>query len=174
MRAYVIAHKTEFLPDGYVEDAAAVANKQALLAETVPATPSAVSPTADTTMKRLDAEKRGLQWALDTATSALKLTKDSFMGLVDIVGDVIAGGSIPSPWIILLVALVVSNVWTLVSLREARKRDDLTRRRPHDSGGGGRVVAEREKIANEALQVRFLHLYLFRDRLHVTSTAGVH
>ncbi|KDQ10373.1 hypothetical protein BOTBODRAFT_494893 [Botryobasidium botryosum FD-172 SS1] len=148
MRAYVLAHRTEFFPDGEDEETAAtVENATSPTAEdTSFQSPSAGggarTPADDKRARLKETEQRGLQWALDTATGTARVAHNSFWGAIDLLGDLFesvvstgagAGSSTPgvgavlgmlsSVWAWVVIVLVVSNVWMVVSLRGANKRE---------------------------------------------------
>lgn len=134
MRNYIAAHRTEFVPD----DADADDANAAL---------DAVGDTtisADTTANQTKAERaratelRGLQWLLDTFTGASNVAKDSFWGAMDLIGDLVADLPGTTALGVVVAVLVISNVWTMVSLREARAREKLDMKRAAIVGSGGR------------------------------------
>lgn len=117
-------------------------------------------------------ERRGMQWALDTFTSAMKLTSQSFWGLIDIIQDVWeAAPDMPDSgewtvgriWWIIVLGLAIMNIWTWMSLSQSRAREDLTKKRLAAGAGYGYggVLApghtdvsagEREILANVATE----------------------
>ncbi|KAG8896134.1 hypothetical protein FRB99_009056 [Tulasnella sp. 403] len=152
MRQYISEHPTEFLPEG--SDAAEASTT---LAETLEGSAEAqagvTSPTTDKAPdltandRRHLTERRSLQWALDTFSGAAKLTSDSFWGLVDILSDVwqnapdmpdMPGGSSignSGIWWGVVAFLLLMNMWTWLSLRQARAREALTRKRMNGMPG---------------------------------------
>ncbi|KAG9088124.1 hypothetical protein FRC06_002226 [Ceratobasidium sp. 370] len=150
MRNYIAAHRTEFVPedaaDGAAEDALAVGDT----------TISPESNTVDAAQLKAEraraAELRGLQWLLDTFTGASNVAKDSFWGAMDLIGDLIA--DLPGTTLlgVVVAVLVISNIWTMFSLREARTRAKLDQKRAalmDERGGVGVGGAD----ANEAVKV---------------------
>lgn len=157
MRAYINEHRTEFVPDG--EEEGAVQSIEAV-AET-PSSPMSLhhprSPEDEKLERLKDTERRGLQWALDPLTGAGNVARQSFWGAIDLLGDLAESAPAGNIWLWLVLLLVVSNVWTLVSLRQANKREDMTRRRGPVGRGygsvGGRGTEEMEReIAAEAVR----------------------
>lgn len=156
MRKYITEHRTEFVPDGEGEPAveetiAEIANQGA------PSTNGQALLPEDKTMERLkDTERRGLQWALDTITGVSKVARESFWGAIDVLGDLAESAPAGNVWLWLVLFLLVSNMWTLLSLRQANKREDMTRRRAATGrgyGSVGRGAEEREsEIAAEAVR----------------------
>ncbi|KDQ15693.1 hypothetical protein BOTBODRAFT_108193 [Botryobasidium botryosum FD-172 SS1] len=149
MRAYIAEHRTEFVPEGE-DDLAALAADEIIGADAVPSTPHAPRSPEEEQLERLkDTELRGLQWALDTITGASKVARESFWGAVDVLGDLAESAPAGNMWLWLVLFLLVSNIWTLASLRQANKREDMTRRRAGIGNGYGSVgaggVEERER-----------------------------
>ncbi|CUA67423.1 putative membrane protein C20F10,07 [Schizosaccharomyces pombe 972h-] [Rhizoctonia solani] len=119
MRAYIAAHRTEFVPDDVAEDSEAMAAADVTIsAETNTATQTKADRARET-------ELRGLQWLLDTFTGAADVAKNSFWGAVDLIGDLTA--DLPGTTLlgIIVAILVISNIWTYFSLREAKSRARL-------------------------------------------------
>ncbi|KAG8719066.1 hypothetical protein FRC09_011652 [Ceratobasidium sp. 395] len=155
MRSYIAAHRTEFVPedaaDGTADDALAVGD-------------TTISPETNTTtdaQSKADraraTELRGLQWLLDTFTGASNVAKDSFWGAVDLIGDLMA--DLPGTTLlgVVVAILVISNVWTILSLREARARARLDEKRAAvmmgERGGNGGGVSVGGVDASEAVKV---------------------
>ncbi|KAG8870950.1 hypothetical protein FRB97_009220 [Tulasnella sp. 331] len=142
MRAYINVHRTEFLPEG-IDAAEAETVAAEAEASAIEATAGADVPGVDNDgSRRVEVERRGLQWALDTFESAAKLTAQSFWGLVDILGDLweMGGGSAGNGkvwWGVLIFGLVLMNFWTWSSLSQARAREKLTRETFAKMGGTG-------------------------------------
>ncbi|CAE6507027.1 unnamed protein product [Rhizoctonia solani] len=136
MRAYIAAHRTEFVPDDVIEDTEALA-----------AADTTISPENNTQTKAdraRETELRGLQWLLDTFTGATDVAKNSFWGAVDLIGDVTA--DLPGTTLLgaIVAILVISNIWTFFSLREARARAKLDLKRVERGG---------DTTATEAMRV---------------------
>ncbi|KAJ1302639.1 hypothetical protein OPQ81_002956 [Rhizoctonia solani] len=137
MRSYIAAHRTEFVPDDVTEDA-----------EVLAAADTTISPETNATQTKADrareTELRGLQWLLDTFTGAADVAKNSFWGAVDLIGDVTA--DLPGTTLlgILVAVLLISNIWTFFSLRDARARVHLDLKRAKSSG---------DAMATEAMRV---------------------
>jgi len=169
MRQYILSHPTEFIPAG----SDAVQTADALESASDAQLTSALSPTGDKpieftpTDRRKVAEQRSLQWALDTFTSAISLTSQSFWGLIDILGDLWEGApdmpDMPDSstfsngriWWVVVVFLLGLNIWTWSSLHQSRTREELTRRRM--SGTIAATVAaadgaDKDKLANVATE----------------------
>ncbi|KAG8943071.1 hypothetical protein FRC04_003217 [Tulasnella sp. 424] len=163
IRKYISEHPTEFIPEGAPADAAATVVSEAEAPPT--------SPTGETTPEAAGAvdsrritERRTIQWALDTFTSAMKLTSQSFWGLVDILQDLLESApDMPSSgggnwvWWAVVAFLLVMNLWTWSSLSQSRAREELTQKR---FGGVSPVgsplvdpVQGAERVAAEAVRV---------------------
>ncbi|KAG8911797.1 hypothetical protein FRC00_005810, partial [Tulasnella sp. 408] len=162
MRKYISEHPTEFIPEGALADAVATAVVEP---EATPASPTGETTEAPTPVdSRRVAERRTIQWALDTFTSAMKLTSQSFWGLVDILQDLLESApDMPSSgggsgfWWAAVVLLLAMNLWTWSSLSQSRAREELTRKR---FGGVSPVVNPAvepmqgaERVAAEAVRV---------------------
>ncbi|KAG8716061.1 hypothetical protein FRC11_010254 [Ceratobasidium sp. 423] len=123
MRSYITAHRTEFVPDDVVEDT------EALAAADTTISPENNTSTQTKADRARETELRGLQWLLDTFTGATGVAKNSFWGAVDLIGDITA--DLPGTTLlgVIVAILVISNIWTFFSLREARARvkSDLKR-----------------------------------------------
>ncbi|KAG8678845.1 hypothetical protein FRC08_017438 [Ceratobasidium sp. 394] len=151
MRNYIAAHRTEFVPDdaadGAAEDALAVGDT----------TISPENNTVDAAQAKAErvraTELRGLQWLLDTFTGASNVARDSFWGAVDLIGDLIA--DLPGTTLlgVVVAILVISNIWTMFSLREARARAKLdeTRAALMDERGGVGVGGTDASVAVKVL-----------------------
>lgn len=136
MRSYIAAHRTEFVPDDADADDASAA-LDAVGDTTISADTAA--NTSQTKAERARAtELRGLQWILDTFTGASNVAKDSFWGAMDLIGDLVADLPGTTALGVVVAVLVISNVWTMVSLREARAREKLDIKRGAIVGSGGR------------------------------------
>ncbi|KAG8896530.1 hypothetical protein FRC00_005805, partial [Tulasnella sp. 408] len=162
MRKYISEHPTEFIPEGALADAVATAVVEP---EATPASPTGETTEAPTPVdSRRVAERRTIQWALDTFTSAMKLTSQSFWGLVDILQDLLESApDMPSSgggngfWWAAVVLLLAMNLWTWSSLSQSRAREELTKKR---FGGVSPVVNPAvepmqgaERVAAEAVRV---------------------
>jgi len=165
MRGYINSHPTEFVPEG--QDVAEISTADA----TAEGPLSAVSPTAEKPLeftpneRRKAAEASFLQWVLDTFTSAMKLTTQSFWGLIDILGDLweIAPDMPDMPdsptllsgrtWWIVVLFLLAMNIWTWSSLSQSRAREKLTAKRVGDGVVlPGVNVPDQERLANVATE----------------------
>ncbi|CAE6454430.1 unnamed protein product [Rhizoctonia solani] len=137
MRSYIAAHRTEFVPDDVVEDPEALAAADVTI--------SAENNTSQTKADRArETELRGLQWLLDTFTGAADVAKNSFWGAVDLIGDVTA--DLPGSTLlgVIVAILLISNIWTFFSLREAKARAKLDLKRTERIG---------DSTATEAMRV---------------------
>lgn len=120
MRKYIADHRTEFLPEGVdadEADAEAAAEEAAIS----PVTPKegGLQPTGPKPV----ATSRGLQWALDTSEAAWKVASDSISGLFDILSDLSGNVNLSgtSVLVIVIVLLVLSNVYTIMTMGERRE-----------------------------------------------------
>jgi hypothetical protein len=141
MRKYITNHRTEFLPEGV--DAAAADQEAEQVALASPLTKdSALQPGGEKPV----AASRGLQWALDTFEAATKVATDSISGLFDIVSDLVGGFTFSKTTIlgIVIALLVVSNVYTILTVGERR---DNGRRQVME-----RRETERERWVGDAVK----------------------
>ncbi|QRV80396.1 membrane protein [Ceratobasidium sp. AG-Ba] len=140
MRSYIAAHRTEFIPD----DVADAADDSLAVGDTTISPENNTADSAQTKAERARAtELRGLQWLLDTFTSASNVAKDSFWGAVDLIGDLMA--DLPGTTLlgVVVAILVISNIWTMLSLRDAKARVKLDARQGQvmaSQPAGGAVV----------------------------------
>ncbi|KAG8980258.1 hypothetical protein FRB90_007716 [Tulasnella sp. 427] len=163
MRTYISEHPTEFVAEGAPADAVATAAVENDATPTSPSgekTPDAPTGAAD----RRVVERRTIQWALDTFTSAMKLTSESFWGLVDIIQDLLESApDMPSSgggswfWGALVALLLAMNLWTWSSLSQSRAREELTQRRFGGISPVGNSMVDTvqgaERVATEAVRV---------------------
>ncbi|KAG8742606.1 hypothetical protein FRC10_001204 [Ceratobasidium sp. 414] len=151
MRNYIAAHRTEFVPD----DAADGAAEEALaVGDTTISPENNAADAAQSKAERVRAtELRGLQWILDTFTGASNVAVDAFWGAVDLIGDLIA--DLPGTTLLgaVVAILVISNIWTMFSLREARARAKLDQKRAAlmDERGGVGVGGADASVAVQVL-----------------------
>lgn len=135
MRKYITDHRTEFLPEGVDPDAA---DQEAAVEEAAinPITPtdSGLQPTGPKPV----AASRGLQWALDTTEATWKVTSDSLSGLLDILSDLVGNLNFSGTTVLsfIIVLLVISNVYTILTMGERRET-------------GRRAAAERRESERE-------------------------
>lgn len=121
MRNYIAAHRTEFVPEDVGEDAAAAID-DALAAADTTISPENTQSKAD---RARETELRGLQWLLDTFTGASNVAKDSFWGAVDLIGDLVSDMPGTALLGVVIAVLLITNIWTMLSLRSARARVEL-------------------------------------------------
>lgn len=151
MRNYIAAHRTEFVPEDADADDASGAIDAA--GDTTISADTTTKGNAQTKAERARAtELRGLQWILDTFTGASNVAKDSFWGAVDLLGDLVADLPGTTALGVVVAILVVSNLWTMLSLREARARERFDERRAAIVGSGGRKAVGGVD-ASEAMRV---------------------
>lgn len=112
MLAYIADHKTEFIPKD--ADGTVVAEAAAVLAR--PSSPSAgvvlTSPEEIRKAKENERSQRGLQWALDTVEGTAKVAQQSFTGAIELIKDTWESSSTTAVLWFVVVALVLSNIWT--------------------------------------------------------------
>lgn len=138
MRAYIAAHRVQFVPEG-VEVVVVEPPVEAR-----PTTPGAVpivgeKPTSseeESKRREIERNQRGLQWAWDTAMGAWKVAKESTAGALDLVGDAWEQSSATPILYFVIVVLIISNLWTLVMVG---RREEVGRRKEM------KKIEEREK-----------------------------
>lgn len=132
MRVYIQGHLSEFIPEGMnEEEAEAVAD---IAGGELPTTPK--SPEEARKVREHERNQRGAQWAYDTFEGAFKVGKQSAETALELVGDAWdQSSSATIPWFI-IVALVFSNIWTLMKVGG---REEVGRRKE------ARRIEEKEK-----------------------------
>ncbi|KAG8943073.1 hypothetical protein FRC04_003219 [Tulasnella sp. 424] len=163
IREYISEHPTEFIPEGAPADAAATVITEAEGPPTSP-TGETIPEAAGAADSRRVAERRTIQWALDTFTSAMKLASQSFWGLVDILQDLLESAPDMSSsgggnwvWWAVVAFLLVMNLWTWSSLSQSRAREKLTQKRFGGVSPVGNPLVDpvqgAERVAAEAVRV---------------------
>jgi hypothetical protein len=165
MLKYISEHETEFLPEGADALELDTAAAEAAAEAHQHMTPAVERSPEEVAAERVrEVEQRGLQWAFDTVTNASKVASESFWGAMDILGDVIGDlreSKDRTSWItgIVIFLLVVSNLWSIVSLRDARSRNEMTLKQmesrkyyhtPATTNAGGGREDDREKMTSVA------------------------
>lgn len=162
MRKYISEHPTEFIPEGAPADAVATAVVEA---EATPTSPTGETTDAPSAVdSRRVAERRTIQWAFDTFTSAMNLTSQSFWGLIDILQDILesapdmpSGGGGNGFWWAAVILLLAMNLWTWSSLSQSRAREELTKKRFGGVSPVGNGLVEpmqgAERVAAEAVRM---------------------
>ncbi|KAF8684680.1 hypothetical protein RHS04_01234 [Rhizoctonia solani] len=148
MRSYIAAHRTEFVPDDVAED------PEALAAADTTISAETSQPTQTKADRARETELRGLQWLLDTFTGAADVAKNSFWGGVDLIGDLTA--DLPGTTLlgVLVAVLLISNIWTFFSLREARARVDLNLNRIERTQGDATTTEAMKVLLEEVVRGR--------------------
>ncbi|EJU02518.1 hypothetical protein DACRYDRAFT_94346 [Dacryopinax primogenitus] len=169
MRKYINEHRGEFVPEGQIvptEPASPVEPAQPPL-EVLSAPIGVSAKEPSTSRAKLDG-MRGLQWLLDTVTGASNVARQSFWGAIDLIGDIIEDWNWTSVLALVVFFLIVSNVWTLMSLRQASRREELTKLRQAEYGrvagsyGGGSVVlpGDEEKVVAASVATEAVKVFL--------------
>ncbi|KZO91222.1 hypothetical protein CALVIDRAFT_521820 [Calocera viscosa TUFC12733] len=135
MRNYISEHRGEFVAEGTAADTTPASPVEPITPPPeVLRAPSGVS-TKDNANNRAKLDgMRGLQWVLDTATGTGQVARQSFWGAIDLIGDIIEDWNWTTVLALVVFFLIVSNVWTLLSLRQAATREELTRLRQAEYG----------------------------------------
>ncbi|VDB86223.1 unnamed protein product [Peniophora sp. CBMAI 1063] len=124
MRAYINAHKQEFLPAGLEDVVSAPDPSEPPTKDALPLNGTAISASAQVQEKYNEKQRerernaRGMQWAYDTFEGALGVAKRSTSGALDLLGD--AWDQTPSTAILwfVIIALLLSNFWTIANNRK--------------------------------------------------------
>ncbi|KAH9948214.1 hypothetical protein B0H21DRAFT_707938 [Amylocystis lapponica] len=127
MRHYIRVHQSELIPEGV--DASIVEEAEAQVAESPKAADADKSFVSDDDVRKSrehERNQRGLQWAYDTVEGALKVTKQSTEGALDLLSDAWDQSSSTTILYFVIGFLVVSNAWTLTLIG---KREDVGRRK---------------------------------------------
>ncbi|KAG5641634.1 hypothetical protein DXG03_004557 [Asterophora parasitica] len=128
MRAYIKEHQSEFLPEGV--DAAAVTQVAAEAAKAIapeeaaaPAPGPVLSEEEERKRREKEREKernaRGLQWAWDTFEGASQVARQSTRGALELIKDAWEQSTSTTILWFVIVALVISNLWTLMRVGRA-------------------------------------------------------
>ena len=137
MRKYILEHKTEFFPegepDGVLDSPVEVPAPVASVVEAPPLSAEDILKA-----RQRETEQKGLQWALDTFTGAWNVGSQSARGAIEILTELFETSSRPTLLGVVIIALVISNAWTLMNLNGV-KRETLARRRQLGRNGEGSV-----------------------------------
>jgi hypothetical protein len=122
MRAYINAHRIEFFPDG---EGDVPLDLRPELPTPIASTDAPEMPLTREDIKKAkqrEMEQKSLQWALDTITGAWNVATKSTKGALDLISEMFAESSTTGLLIVVVVALVISNVWTLMTLKSAQRK----------------------------------------------------
>lgn len=150
MRMYVQEHQTEFFPEG--ELAVAAEEISAIMNPPIPVPEAPLSPEEARKVWQRDTEAKGLQWALDTFTGTWNVATKSASGAIELLCDIFENTSRPTLVTGIIVALVISNIWTLTKFQNARYEQVALKRRHHASSYDVAPLAD-EDLKAEALRV---------------------
>src|SRR5258708_5351096 len=155
MRMYIHEHKTEFFPEGEPEEA--VEEISAISATSIPVPESHLSPEEARKVWQRETEAKGLQWALDTLTGTWNVAAKSTSGAIELLCDIFEDTSRPTMVTVVIIALVISNIWTLVKFQNARYEQVALNRHQHtslhepDLLEGGDLKAEALRVLLESV-----------------------
>ncbi|KZT01154.1 uncharacterized protein LAESUDRAFT_493035 [Laetiporus sulphureus 93-53] len=127
MRQYIHDHRSEFIPDGV--DVSVVEEVETPPAETPPRPILEKSAPSEQELRE-SRTLRSLQWAYDTYEGAVKVTKQSTEGLLDLLMETWDQSTTTNVLYFIIVFLVISNIWTLVIVgrrEEAGRRKEMKR-----------------------------------------------
>ncbi|KAF9516001.1 hypothetical protein BS47DRAFT_1443735, partial [Hydnum rufescens UP504] len=127
MRKYILEHKTEFFPEGEPEG---VLDASVELPAPVTSAGETSLLSAEDLLKarQRETEQKGLQWALDTFTGAWNVGSQSARGAIEILVELFETSSRPTLLGLVVIALIISNAWTLMNLKGVR-REAMARRK---------------------------------------------
>jgi hypothetical protein len=145
MRAYIAAHKSEFIPKG--------AEVEEVLVSPAATSPlPAADPISSEELRKVkekERSQRGLQWALDTVEGTAKVAQQSFWGAIELIKDTWESSSTTAVLWFVVVGLVLSNIWTYA--RSGRSSDlEFTRRRV-----GRKVEEDVHRVVGESVRDAF-------------------
>jgi hypothetical protein len=146
MRKYIREHQSEFIPEGI--DPAAVAPIE-------PITTGVVEKPAqdgEDVLKGREHERntRALQWAYDTFAGAFQVAKTSTKGALELVAEAWEQSTSTTILIFVIVVLVFSNLWTLMSIghrEEAGRRKEMRKMEERERWVQGVVTALWDEMA---------------------------
>ncbi|KAF8504292.1 hypothetical protein BU17DRAFT_58201 [Hysterangium stoloniferum] len=145
MRAYIAAHKSEFIPQGTEVEIA-------LVSPTTTGPPPTNDPISSEELRKAkekERSQRGLQWALDTVEGTAKVAQQSFWGAIELIKDTWESSSTTAVLWFVVVGLVLSNIWTYA--RSGRKEDlEFTRRKV-----GKKVEEDVQRVVGESVRDAF-------------------
>ncbi|KZT51598.1 hypothetical protein CALCODRAFT_503310 [Calocera cornea HHB12733] len=173
MRNYISEHRGEFVAEGTAADTTPASPVEPLTPPPeILCAPTGVSPKEHSNNRAKIDGMRGLQWILDTATGTGNVAQQSFWGAIDLIGDIIEDWNWTTVLALVVFFLIVSNVWTLLSLRQAATREELTKLRQAEYGrvsglyggqgssGASGVAAEDEKTAAASVAAEAVKVFL--------------
>jgi len=145
MRAYIAAHKSEFIPQGTEVEIALVSPT----ATSPPPAAEQISSEELRKAKEKERSQRGLQWALDTVEGTAKVAQQSFWGAIELIKDTWESSSTTAVLWFVVVGLVLSNIWTYA--RSGRREDqEFARRRV-----GKKVEMDVQRVVGESVRDAF-------------------
>lgn len=148
MREYIQAHMTEFIPEGV--DIAAL-DAPVAEPEANGASKEAISATDDDGKRReRERNQRAWQWAWDTFDGARGVAVSSTKGALELVRDAWDQSSSTTILYFVIVALVISNIWTFLKIGssvEAGRRLEVRKMEDREKWIQGVVTALWEEMA---------------------------
>ncbi|KAJ7229185.1 hypothetical protein GGX14DRAFT_417014 [Mycena pura] len=144
MKKYIQEHQSEFMPAG-------VDPAQVVVPEPAPTVLIATSdPLTDKTREQ-ERHQRGLQWAWDTFDGASQVAMQSTKGALELIHDAWEHSTVSSLLYALIVALVMSNLWTYLHMESAvskgrRKERELAKVGEKEQWVAGVVTALRDEL----------------------------
>ncbi len=150
MRNYIQEHQSEFIPEGV--DVAAIPD---VVPPPTPALPNSKERlTSEEEHKRREQERnqRGLQWAWDTFEGASQVAIRSTQDALELVRDAWEQSSSTTIMWFVIVALVISNLWSLIlmgSREEVGRRKEMKKMEEREKWVQGIVTALWDEVGKQ-------------------------
>lgn len=144
MKKYIQEHQSEFMPAG-------VDPAQVVVPEPAPTVLIATSDPLTDKKREQERHQRGLQWAWDTFDGASQVAMQSTKGALELIRDAWEHSTVSSLLYALIVALVMSNLWTYMHMESAvkkgrRKERELAKVGEKEQWVAGVVTALRDEL----------------------------
>lgn len=152
MRKYIQEHQSEFVPEGV--DASVLPEAAPSVAVAVAAQNAAEKLSLEEASKRREQERnqRGLQWAWDTFEGASQVAIRSTKGALELIRDAWEQSSSTTIMWFVIVALVISNLWSLIlmgSREEAGRRKEMRKMEEREKWVQGVVTSLWDELAKK-------------------------
>jgi hypothetical protein len=154
MRNYIHQHQSEFVPAGVdpavLPDATPAEDAPAAIEVTSPIKSSLEGVEEERKQRERERNQRGLQWAWETFEGASSVARRSTRGALELVAEAWEQSTSTTICILLIVVLVLSNVWTLVSMggrEEVGRKKEMMRVDERERWVQGVVTALWEELA---------------------------
>jgi len=152
MRKYIQEHQTEFLPEGIDTSVLSEPAPVIVVTETATIATHKLSSIEENKRREHERNQRGLQWALDTFEDASQVIVRSTKGALELVRDAWEQSSSTTIMWFVIVALVISNLWSLVlmgSREEAGRRKEMKKMEDREKWVQGVVTSVWDEMAKQ-------------------------